>query len=92
MLKKQVTVIAPNGMSQRYATAIVHEANNFKCDIKLNYGNDVVDAKSIMNVLALSVEIRQDTNFEINTEGEDEAEALGTLIGMLKKMQFIKGI
>jgi phosphotransferase system HPr (HPr) family protein len=89
MLKKQVTVLAPNGMSQRYATAIVHESNNFNCDVKLILNNDIVDAKSIMNVLALSVDVKQDTKLVLSTDGPDEAEALGSIIAMLKKMSFI---
>jgi phosphotransferase system HPr (HPr) family protein len=89
MLNKEIKVIAPNGMSQRYATAIVHESNNFNCDVKLILNNDVIDAKSIMNVLAMSVDVRQDTKLTLSTDGPDEAEALGSIIAMLKKMSFI---
>jgi phosphocarrier protein HPr len=90
MLSKKIKILAPNGMSQRYATAIVHEANNFECGVALKHTHGLIDAKSIMNVLALSVEVIQGTELEIVTDGSDEAEALGSIISMLKKMSFIE--
>jgi phosphocarrier protein HPr len=87
MLTNKLKVAAPNGLGSRHSASLVFEANKFNCDINLKHGDDMADAKSIMNVMALV--IRQGEEFEIQAKGQDEKEAMTHLLTHLKKIQLV---
>ena len=87
MLSNKLKVAAPNGLGSRHSASLVFEANKFDCDIHLKHGEDLADAKSIMNVMALV--IRQGESFELQAKGKDEKEAMTHLLAHLKKIQLV---
>jgi phosphotransferase system HPr (HPr) family protein len=87
MLNQKLKIAAPNGLGSRHSASLVFEANKFDCDIHLKHGQDLADAKSIMNVMALV--IRQGEEFELHAKGKDEDKAMTHLLAHLKKIQLV---
>ena len=76
-LEKRIKVISKQGLHARPAAMFVEEANRFISRIKVSKGELTVDGKSILNILTLGVEYREEIMLEI--EGEDAQEAMGVL-------------
>jgi len=74
MLRETVPVINKLGLHARAALQVIHLAGRFESEIQLQYQNKMVNAKSIMNVMALSVS--QGNEVEIIVTGPDENEAM----------------
>jgi phosphocarrier protein HPr len=81
MISKEVNVINRLGLHARPAIQFVQKANEFKCDIKIMKGERKANAKSISQLIALKV--RQNDSILIEAQGEDEEEAIDTLIPLL---------
>jgi phosphotransferase system HPr (HPr) family protein len=81
MISKEVNVINRLGLHARPAIQFVQKANEFKCDIKIVKGERKANAKSISQLIALKV--RQNDCIFIEVQGEDEEEAIATLIPLL---------
>ncbi|WDC83611.1 HPr family phosphocarrier protein [Caloramator sp. mosi_1] len=69
----------------RPTTMIIGEANKFKSDIKIEKGNIVVNAKSLISVLSLVVN-KGDT-IKIVVDGPDEEEAVLALKNILTNLE-----
>ena len=65
------------GLHARPAMSFVDTANRFKCDIQVKKGEQVVDGKSIMQVIMLSA--TQGTELIVEAEGVDSVEAIQAL-------------
>jgi len=65
------------GLHARPASLFVQEANNFSADITVYCGENVADAKSILEVLTLGA--HQGTSIKIQAEGQDANNALQAL-------------
>jgi phosphotransferase system HPr (HPr) family protein len=73
----KIQVPHPAGLHARPASLFVQTANKFSSDISvqnLTDHSDVVNAKSILNVLTLGV--MKDHEIEITADGDDAEEAL----------------
>ena len=81
MISKEVNVINRLGLHARPAIQFVQKANEFKCDIKIVKGERKANAKSISQLIALKVRLN-DLIF-IEAQGEDEGNAIDTLIPLL---------
>ena len=84
MTTRETTVKNKTGLHARPASAFVETANKFKSAVKIkNVDKDSaeVNAKSIIKLLTLSMS--QGTTIRISAEGEDEAEAVNTLIELV---------
>ena len=79
MLEANVKIVNHLGLHARAAAQLVRAASQFKCKIKLIRADNAVgaDAKSILSVLTLAAP--KGTEIQIETDGEDEAEALQTI-------------
>lgn len=82
MVSRTVQVANKTGLHARPAALFVQEANKFKSTIRVNKDGMAADAKSIISVLALGVE--QGTGITIEADGEDEKEALESLIKLVE--------
>ena len=86
MYTKVTTVINSTGLHARPATEFVNMANHFSSTVTIrNIADDrsrVVNAKSI--VLLLTLGLGQGTEVEIAADGEDEVEAVDTLIALVE--------
>jgi phosphocarrier protein len=85
MLEDKATIVNSLGLHARAAAQLVHLANGFKSNIKLqrNDNRGVADAKSILSVLTLAA--TKGTELLIFVEGMDEEKAMAAIKGMIEK-------
>lgn len=83
MYSKQTVVINKTGLHARPASAFIKAAGQYasKLEIKNLKTGKQVNAKSI--VLLLTLAVQQGTIVEITAQGEDEVEAVNTLIALI---------
>ncbi len=62
------------GLHARSSAKFSHLCNIYSCDLKVQHGEDIVNAKSLLNVLSLAVDYGR--NIEIIANGEDSADAI----------------
>ena len=71
----------PLGMHARPAAAFVKTANRFRSQVSVRRGDLTVNGKSIMGMMMLAAE--RGATVVIATEGEDAADALDALCGLV---------
>jgi len=83
-VRKEFVIANEQGLHARPATLLVKKANQFQCDISITHEDETVDLKSIMGVLSLGV--NKGSLVVIETEGEDEIEAMEAISEHIKGM------
>ena len=82
MVKERVLVKNPIGVHLRPAGDIAEAAIKYKkCEVYLSSGGRTVNGKSLLSILSLG--IKQNTEFEIICDGEDEEAALKSILAAL---------
>lgn len=76
-MRIKVTIGNRLGLHARPAMSFVDTASQFRSDIKIIKGSQVVDGKSIMQLMMLAA--TQGTVLEIAADGPDAEEAVNTL-------------
>ena len=74
MISKEIVVGLKTGLEARPAALLVQLASEFKSDIRINYEEKKVNAKSIMGVMSLG--LAEGETVSVSADGEDEKEAL----------------
>ena len=84
MIEKRVTVTNRLGLHARAAARLVHLANRFQSDLRLERVDDsaAADAKSILSVLMLAA--TAGTELSVMAEGIDQAEAIAALSDLFR--------
>ena len=82
MAEQIVTVSNRAGIHARPAAVLVQAVKNFKASIHFEKGNDRINAKSIMGILTLAAAYK--TELRITAEGEDEKEAVETIVRLFQ--------
>ena len=82
MQLKEVEIINKLGLHARASAKLTKLASQFKCEVWLTGNNRRVNAKSIMGVMTLAAS--KGTTILIETSGEQEAEAMETLVALIK--------
>ncbi len=77
----QVVITNRLGLHARPAMAVVDTAAGFTSDIKLTKGSQVVDAKSIMQLMMLAA--TKGTTLTITASGPDAQDAAATLKALI---------
>ena len=72
-MEKTITVINPLGLHARPAAKVVDCAARFTSDIRINYENQDIDAKSIMLVLMLAEPCGAELSVAISGHDENDA-------------------
>ncbi len=83
MREKEVIINWRAGLHSRPASELVKVANKFKSKISIKHGNLEADAKSILSIITLGVGYK--ATLVILVEGEDEKEALETIVQLFEK-------
>jgi phosphotransferase system HPr (HPr) family protein len=83
LIKKTVEVKIENGLHARPAGELVKRLKDFKSDVYFLNGQNKVNLKSILQIMATSV--RENDVIEIIAEGADESEALACVESFLQK-------
>ncbi|SEI53765.1 phosphocarrier protein [Dyadobacter sp. SG02] len=73
MISKEYTILAPEGIHARPATALVRLVKKFKSGISLKKGEKMIQLNSMLNILALSTKGGDRVSVVIDGEDEDEA-------------------
>lgn len=81
MLKQKVTIINKLGLHARAAMKLINEASRYQSEIIIHYRNHEVNAKSILNVMAIGAS--KGSELEFTVEGNDEAEAMQAMIDLI---------
>ena len=82
MLSHKVTIKNPTGLHLRPAGILCKEAMKFKSLITFSFRNSTANAKSVLSVLGACVKCGDE--IELVCEGEDEEEALKTLVDAIE--------
>ena len=75
MAEVTLTVTHKIGLHARPAAEFVKTARQFPCSIKITFGERSVNAKSILNVLSLGVNMGAVITIQADGQGADEAVA-----------------
>lgn len=81
MFYKEVVVQNQVGLHARPATFFIQKANEFKSSIWVEKDERKVNAKSLLGVLSLG--ITKGTSVNISAEGQDEEEAVNSLVKLI---------
>lgn len=84
MITRAVMIINESGLHARPATLVVKEAASYKSDIHFIYNDRKVNAKSIIQILALG--IIKGRTVTIEADGEDEAAAIEAIVKLIETM------
>ena len=79
LIKKEIIISSPNGLHARPAAAIVKAANQFPSEKILIYKEGrMANAKSLVEILGLSINFRDEVGF--SAQGPNASEALKTVL------------
>lgn len=81
MFSKEVEVLNQVGLHARPATFFIQKANEFKSSIWVEKDERKVNAKSLLGVLSLG--IVKGTKINLIADGQDEEEAVVTLVNLI---------
>ncbi|MBE7016172.1 MAG: HPr family phosphocarrier protein [Ruminococcaceae bacterium] len=81
MFSKEVEVLNQVGLHARPATFFIQKANEFKSSIWVEKEERKVNAKSLLGVLSLG--IVKGTKINLIADGQDEEEAVVTLVNLI---------
>ena len=82
MVSQKVTIKNPTGLHLRPAGILCKEAMQFKSLITFQHRDNTANAKSVLSVLCACVKCGDEITFVC--EGEDEQEALETLVAAVE--------
>ena len=81
MQQQDVLIINKLGLHARASARFTQLASSFKCEVMLSRNKRRVNAISIMGVMMLAAS--KGTTITIETDGEDEAEAMRALLELI---------
>ena len=81
-VKAQVTIQNRLGLHARPAMSFVDTASGFRSSVKVTKGKQVVDGKSIMQLMMLAA--TRGTELAIEAEGPDAEDAIGALLALVE--------
>ena len=82
MVSQKVTIKSPTGLHLRPAGILCKEAMQFKSLITFQHRDNTANAKSVLSVLGACVKCGDEIT--VVCEGEDEQEALETLVAAVE--------
>ncbi len=82
MVSERVTVKNPTGLHLRPAGILCKSAQSFKSVITFTFGEGTANAKSVLSILGACVKCGDE--IELVCEGEDEEEALASLVSEIR--------
>ena len=74
MIKKEITIRLENGLEARPVAMLVQVASQYDSSVYLETGGKKVNAKSIMGMMSLGLDVGEKLTAVV--DGEDEAEAI----------------
>ena len=81
MIQEKITISNKLGLHARASAKLTKLAGSFACDVWMTRNERRINAKSIMGVMMLAAGVG--TDIEIETIGDQENEALQSLLGLI---------
>lgn len=85
MVEQSIKILDPKGLHIEPAKDISQVAADFKSKVYLVSGDAIANAKSLLNILGAG--IKGGADVKVVCEGEDEAEAMAAVMGILTDMK-----
>lgn len=82
MVSQKVTIKNPSGLHARPASILSRAAGQCRSNVIIAYGEKLIQAKSILNVMAAAV--KAGSEVEVRCDGETEAEDLKTIVALIE--------
>lgn len=82
MVSKTVKIVNEAGLHLKPAARFCQEALKFQSTVTFTFGNTTANAKSVLSVLGACVKCGDE--IEIVANGEDEAEAVASLVRLVQ--------
>jgi phosphocarrier protein HPr len=82
MVSKTVKIVNKAGLHLKPAARFCQEALKFQSTVTFTFGNTTANAKSVLSVLGACVKCGDE--IEIVANGEDEAEAVASLVRLVQ--------
>ena len=77
MIQKKMKIQIPTGLDARPVAVFVQVASQFESSIYVEVGTKRVNAKSIMGMMTLGLDVGEEVN--VSAEGDDEADAIAEI-------------
>ncbi len=77
MIQKKMKIQIPTGLEARPVAVFVQVASQFESSIYVEVGTKRVNAKSIMGMMTLGLDVGEEVN--VSAEGDDEADAIAEI-------------
>lgn len=82
MISQKIKITNPTGLHLRPAGNLCKEAMKFKSKVTFEYDGNIANAKSVLSVLGAC--IKSGDEITLICDGEDEEEALPTLLSFIE--------
>lgn len=82
-----VKIIDPIGIHARPASVIANTSNKFQSSVSFKNGDKTANAKSVINLMALSA--KSGSSIEVIVEGADEQEAIDAVKAAMESEKLI---
>ena len=82
MVSQSIVIQNRAGIHARPAAMLVEETKKYLCNIYFEKGREKINAKSIMGIITLGA--AYGTEIKITAEGDDELEAVETLVHLFE--------
>ena len=73
-MKKQIVINSTIGLHAQLAAKLVDVTSNYHADVRIEYADQTVDAKSVLGLMSLAVPSGE--NINVVAEGEDADKAI----------------
>jgi phosphotransferase system HPr (HPr) family protein len=77
MITNNYTILSPEGIHARPATALIRLTKKFQSAVSMQKGDTVIRLNSMLNILALGA--KNGESITVIVEGEDEADAAAAI-------------
>jgi catabolite repression HPr-like protein len=84
MIKQQITINLSTGLEARPVAQLVQVASQFDSDIHVEVGSKKFNAKSIMGMMTLGLDVGEE--ILVSANGEDEAHAMESIVNYLSNL------
>ena len=81
MIRQKITIINKLGLHARASMQLINHAGRFNCTILIGYQGREVDAKDILQIMALAAS--KGSEIELITDGEGEQAAIDDLAELI---------
>lgn len=86
MVTKTVIFNCEEALHMKAVAVLIQKASTYRSSIWLSKGDRRANAKSLLGVMSLGIE--NQTELSVSAEGNDEAEALESIISYLDRPEF----